>query len=94
MSESIVDRLFEIVQDRRRQMPEGSYTAYLFREGENEIYKKVGEEAVEAVVAASREDDARVIYESADLIYHLLVMLEQRGLSWRAVEEELERRFA
>ncbi len=74
-------------------MPAGSYTADLFRKGENEIVKKVGEEAVEVVVAVKGETDDRVIYESADLVYHLLVLLAWKGLTWQEVEEELARRF-
>ncbi|NUQ37216.1 MAG: phosphoribosyl-ATP diphosphatase [Caldilineales bacterium] len=93
MSESVLQQLMERIAARRREMPEGSYTAQLFAAGEQEIAKKVGEEGVEVVVAALAQDDARLLSESADLIYHLLVLLAQRGLAWAQVEEELARRF-
>ncbi len=88
-----MQQLWTVIQSRKAEMPEGSYTAYLFRTGENEILKKIGEEAVEIIIAAKGEGDDRVIYESADLIYHLLVLLAARGLTWEQVEEELARRF-
>ncbi len=69
-----------------------SYTARLLAAGEDEIVKKVGEEAVEVILAAKGQGDARLIEESADLVYHLLVLLLSRGLSWADVEAELDRR--
>ncbi len=92
-SSNTMQQLWTVIQSRKEEMPEGSYTAYLFRTGENEILKKIGEEAVEIIIAAKGEGDDRVIYESADLIYHLLVLLAARGLTWEQVEEELARRF-
>ncbi len=92
-SSNTIQQLWTVIQSRKAEMPEGSYTAYLFRTGENEILKKIGEEAVEIIIAAKGEGDDRVIYESADLIYHLLVLLAARGLTWEQVEEELARRF-
>lgn len=73
-----VERLAETISQRHREMPEGSYTAELFRRGTERVSQKVGEEAVEVVVAALRED--RVAEETADLLYHLLVLLEERGV--------------
>ena len=81
------------IVDRKEHPREGSYTCRLFAAGEVEILKKVGEEAVEVVVAGALQDDERVVYESADLIYHLLVALVARGLTWQQVEQELSRRF-
>ena len=69
-----------------------SYTARLLAAGEDEIVKKVGEEAVEVILAAKGQGDARLVEESADLVYHLLVLLLSRGLSWADVEAELARR--
>ena len=86
-------RLYDVIQDRRAHPPPGSYTASLFEKGRVEIVKKVGEEAVEVVVAATAQSKDRVVYESADLIYHLLVMLVEQGVAWRDVEEELRRRM-
>ena len=88
-----MDRLWSVIQSRRESLPEGSYTADLFRKGENEIVKKVGEEAVEVVVAVKGEGRDRVIYESADLVYHLLVLLAAQDLTWQDIEDELARRF-
>lgn len=93
MNESTIDQLFVTLQSRKAEMPEGSYTAFLFEKGENEILKKIGEEAVEIIIAAKGEGDDRIIYESADLIYHLLVLLAAKDLSWEQVEAELARRF-
>lgn len=81
------------IVDRKEHPRDGSYTCKLFAAGNVEILKKVGEEAVEVVVAGALQDDERVVNESADLIYHLLVALVARGLSWQDVEEELVRRF-
>ena len=94
MSESrVLSRLWGIVESRKAEMPEGSYTAELFSKGMQEIAKKVGEEGVEVAVAALAQTDDRVVYEAADLMYHLMVLLSARGLDWDAVEEELARRF-
>ncbi len=78
--------------DRKNNPKTNSYTSHLFAAGEDEIVKKIGEEAVEVILAAKGQGDWRVIEESADLIYHLLVLLVSRGLSWSAVETELQRR--
>jgi phosphoribosyl-ATP pyrophosphohydrolase len=89
---SIVQEVFEVVQARKTNAPEGSYTAKLYAAGEVEVLKKIGEEAVEVVVAASRQSEERIIYEMADLVYHSLVLLAMRDLSWEDVEAELARR--
>jgi len=81
------------IRDRREHPREGSYTCQLFDAGRARILQKVGEEAVEVVLAGALADDGQVVYESADLIYHLLVALVERGLSWEAIEAELQRRF-
>jgi phosphoribosyl-ATP pyrophosphohydrolase len=88
-----MEQLWATILARKAEMPEDSYTAFLFRSGENEILKKIGEESVEVIIAAKGETDDRILYESADLIYHLLVLLAERGLSWEQVEAELARRF-
>ena len=93
MTSAVLDQLWSIIQARKQNLPQGSYTADLFRKGENEIVKKVGEEAIEVVVAAKGEGDDRIVYESADLIYHLLVLLAAKDLTWQDVESELARRF-
>lgn len=88
----VLDRLFATIESRKTNAPEGSYTAKLFAAGENEIVKKVGEEAIEVIVAAKGQGDDRVVSEVADLIYHTMVLLASRGIAWRAVEDELARR--
>lgn len=89
----VIEALTQTIQDRKLHPREGSYTCKLFAAGQGEILKKVGEEAAEVVVAGALESDERLVYETADLVYHLLVMLAARGLSWAEVEAELQRRF-
>ena len=89
---SVLQQVFEVIEGRKVNAPEGSYTAKLFAAGEVEVLKKIGEEAVEVVVAASKQTDDRIVYELADLVYHSMVLLSMHNLSWRDVEEELARR--
>ena len=84
--------LWRTVADRARERPEGSYVSSLLGEGVAACARKVGEEAVEAVVAATAEDDSRVVEELADLWFHSYVLLAARGLDPAAVEDELLRR--
>lgn len=88
----ILDELFSTINSRKEAPPLGSYTAKLFASGRKEIVKKLGEEAIEVIVAAQSESDNRLVSESADLIYHLLVLLADRGVEWQAVQTELARR--
>jgi len=87
-----IDELFEIICDRRDHPTSGSYTVRLLEQGEDEIVKKVGEEAIEIVLAAKGQGDQRLIEEVADLTYHVLVLLAARGLSPADIAAELERR--
>ena len=89
---SFLHTLSQTIQDRKANPKQGSYTNELFSAGEDEIVKKVGEEAVEIILAAKGQGDQRLIEESADLIYHLLVLLAHKGLTLEDVERELERR--
>ncbi|WP_374686368.1 phosphoribosyl-ATP diphosphatase [Promineifilum sp.] len=89
---TIILELESTLQDRLRHPTPDSYTARLLAAGEDEIVKKIGEEAVEIILAAKGQGDARLIEESADLVYHLLVLLVSRGLGWADVETELARR--
>ena len=88
----MLNELFAIIEDRKAQPAEGSYTNRLLSEGEDKILQKVGEEAIEVIVAAKGQGDQRVIEETADLFYHTLVMLAARGLRLADVEDELRRR--
>ena len=87
-----IESLFEIIQSRKANAPEGSYTARLFKEGLPKIAKKVGEEGAEVVVAALAQDDQRLIEEIADLTFHTLVLLSARGLTPAHIAAELEKR--
>jgi phosphoribosyl-ATP pyrophosphohydrolase len=80
------------IRHRASASPSESYTARLLSSGINKISQKVGEEAVEVVVAANSEDDERLVSETADLLYHLLVLLQARGVSLDSVWRELEQR--
>jgi phosphoribosyl-ATP pyrophosphohydrolase/phosphoribosyl-AMP cyclohydrolase len=82
-----------VVRDRQARPRPDSYTSRLFEGGLPRIAQKVGEEAVETIVAAQSQGDERVLAEAADLVYHLLVLLAARDLSWADVEAELARRF-
>ncbi len=92
MSETI-DRLLATIEERKKHPQEGSYTCGLFAAGKAEILKKVGEEATEVIVAGALESQERLVSETADLFYHLLVMLVSQGFTWSDVEAELARRF-
>ena len=87
--EGFIRTLADVVRDRHAKMPEGSYTTKLFIKGPKIIGKKVGEEAVEAVIEAVDGNRDRFVYEASDLIYHLLVLLEQQGVSLSDLEREL-----
>ena len=88
----ILDRLYKVIESRRNGDPETSHTAKLFQKGTRKIAQKVGEEAVEVVIEAIREKRERLIGESADLMYHLLVMWADAKIHPGEVWEELARR--
>ena len=87
-----IDTLFATIQDRKSNPQPGSYTNSLFAAGEDEIVKKVGEEAVEIILAVKGQGQQRIIEETTDLVYHLLVMLAAQDLTWDDVRGELEKR--
>jgi phosphoribosyl-ATP pyrophosphohydrolase len=88
----MLHELYAIIQDREQNSPEGSYTAYLFEGGEDRILKKVGEEAMEVILAAKGQGRQRVIEEISDLYYHTLVLLAQQGIDLSDIEDELRQR--
>jgi len=88
----VLDTLFGTILDRQTNPRPGSYTARLLEAGENKILKKVGEEAMEVILAAKGQGNVRLVSEVADLFYHLLVLLASRGLTLADVEAELMRR--
>ncbi len=88
----ILDQLYATILDRKANPRPGSYTNSLFSAGEDEIVKKVGEEAIEVILAAKAQTEQRVIEETADLLYHVWVLLAWRGVTPEQVLAELERR--
>jgi phosphoribosyl-ATP pyrophosphohydrolase len=88
----MLNELFAIIEDRKTNPTTTSYTAHLLAEGEDKILQKVGEEAVELILAAKGQGDQRLIEETADLFYHTLVLLAAKGLTLGDVEDELRRR--
>ncbi len=91
MNEEIM-QLMATLEDRKANPREGSYTNFLLDKGEDAIVQKIGEEAVEVVIAVKGQGDERVIEETADLIYHLSIMLVSRGLTWDDIGAELASR--
>ncbi|WP_223553846.1 MULTISPECIES: bifunctional phosphoribosyl-AMP cyclohydrolase/phosphoribosyl-ATP diphosphatase HisIE [Lysinibacillus] len=91
-SVEIISKLVNVIEKREQEMPEGAYTTYLFDKGIDKICKKVGEEATEVVIGAKNRDGEEVKWEAADLIYHLLVLLQEQKVSVYDVLQVLEKR--
>lgn len=87
-----LERLTEVIHSRNLERPEGAYTTYLFAKGIDKILKKVGEECAEVIIAAKNADPAEIRYEVSDLFYHILVMLEERGVGVEEIGRELLKR--
>ena len=87
-----VESLYRLLQGRKRDLPAGSYTTYLFQKGVDKMLKKVGEECTEVIIAGRKEDRAETVYEIADLCYHVMVLMVQMGISVEDVTRELEKR--
>ena len=88
----VVKGLYEVVQDRRDHPQEGFYTCYLFEKGIDKILKKVGEEATEIIIAAKNPDPEEIKYEISDFLYHVMVLMAERGVTWDDIMRELARR--
>ncbi|MDJ0756070.1 MAG: phosphoribosyl-ATP diphosphatase [Ardenticatenaceae bacterium] len=88
---SIIDHLFQLIEDRKRHPQEGSYTNQLFNDSDKAV-QKIGEEATEVIIAALNQGPERLTSEAADLIYHLLVVLSANGVTLEDVKAELSRR--
>ena len=84
-----LESLYQLLLGRKKDMPEGSYTTYLFQKGLDKILKKVGEETTEVIIAAKAEDKAETVYEIADLAYHILVLMAQQGITVEDIRKEL-----
>jgi phosphoribosyl-ATP pyrophosphohydrolase len=93
MSDDILLRLMAVLASRKDADPEASYVASLYHKGLDTILKKIGEESAETIIAAKSGDKQQIVYETADLWFHCLVMLAQQNIDARLVLEELERRF-
>lgn len=93
MNDHIIDALYRVILDRKANPAENSYTASLMRKGTDKILKKIGEEATEVVIAGKGGKREEIVCESADLIYHLLVLLGYRDIPVEEVYAELRRRF-
>ncbi|NMA67149.1 MAG: phosphoribosyl-ATP diphosphatase [Clostridiaceae bacterium] len=89
---NILNEVYKVVVDRKENPKEGSYTNYLFDKGVDKICKKVGEEASEVIIAAKNNSREELQYEISDLIYHLIVLMVNQGLTWDDICEELQKR--
>ena len=87
-----LEGLYQLLQSRKKELPEGSYTTYLFQKGLDKILKKVGEESTEVIIAGKAQDKAETVYEIADLAYHVLVLMVELGISVEDIRAELASR--
>ena len=88
----VFEDVFNVILDRKENPKEGSYTNYLFDKGIDKILKKVGEEATEIVIAAKNPDPQEVKYEISDFLYHVMVLMAEKGVNWKEITKELSRR--
>lgn len=88
----VFEDVYNVIRDRKKNPKEGSYTNYLFDKGIDKILKKVGEEATEIVIAAKNPDPQEVKYEISDFLYHVMVLMAEKGVSWKEITKELSRR--
>ncbi len=87
-----MDGLYELLRGRKNDLPEGSYTTYLFQKGIDKILKKIGEESTEVIIASKDNDKKETVYEIADLAYHIMVMMVEMGITLEDVRKELASR--
>lgn len=87
-----LSELYEVVLNRKANRVEGSYTSYLFDKGLDKILKKIGEESAEVIIAAKNDDKSELVYEITDLLYHLTVLMVEKGVDFKEIDEELEKR--
>ncbi len=92
LSQFTMDGLYELLLGRKENLPEGSYTTYLFQKGIDKILKKIGEESTEVIIAGKADDKKETIYEIADLAYHVMVMMVEMGISVDDIRKELASR--
>ncbi|WP_313892995.1 bifunctional phosphoribosyl-AMP cyclohydrolase/phosphoribosyl-ATP diphosphatase HisIE [Psychrobacillus sp.] len=89
---NVITSLISIIEERQKTMPEGAYTTYLFNEGVDKICKKVGEESAEVIIASKNNDAEELKWEAADLMYHLLVLLQNQNVSFYELLQVLQKR--
>ena len=87
-----LSELYEVVLNRKANKVEGSYSSYLFDKGLDKILKKIGEESAEVIIAAKNDDKSELVYEISDLLYHLTVLMVEKGVDFKEIDEELEKR--
>jgi len=92
LEEFSLEGLYDLLQGRKNDMPEGSYTTYLFSKGRDKILKKVGEESTEVIIGGKANDKNETVYEIADLAYHLMVLMVDMGISVKDIQKELASR--
>ena len=92
LHEFTIEGLYELLEGRKKDRPEGSYTTYLFEKGTDKILKKVGEECTEVIIAGKADDKKETVYEIADLAYHVMVLMTQMGITPEEVHRELASR--
>ena len=90
--QKVLDEVFDVIKDRKVNPRQGSYTNYLFDKGIDKILKKVGEEATEIVIAAKNPNDNEIVYEMSDFLYHMMVLMAEKNVSWEDITDELSRR--
>ncbi|WP_105618076.1 phosphoribosyl-ATP diphosphatase [Vallitalea okinawensis] len=88
----VLSDLMKVVNDRKENPKEGSYTNYLLDTGIDKILKKVGEESAEVIIASKNNESSEVVYEVADLMYHITVLLVELGIDWNDIDKELSKR--
>lgn len=88
-----IENLYDLIITRKNNNITDSYTTYLFKEGENKILKKIGEECTEVIIASKNNDVSELIHEISDLYYHILVLMAEEGIELSDVQEELEKRY-
>ncbi|MCG8484020.1 MAG: bifunctional phosphoribosyl-AMP cyclohydrolase/phosphoribosyl-ATP diphosphatase HisIE, partial [Clostridia bacterium] len=93
LNEAIVYEVANIIRERKENPKEGSYTNYLFEKGIDKILKKVGEEASEVIIAAKNPDKEELVYEISDMVYHVLVLMAEKGIEIEDIKTELTKRF-
>tara|TARA_B100000676_G_C17672663_1_gene627218 strand:- start:43 stop:366 length:324 start_codon:yes stop_codon:yes gene_type:complete len=89
----VLEKLSRVLEERKNSDPEKSYVAKLYKDGLDSILKKINEEAAETIMAAKDGDSKKIVYETADLWFHSMILLAQQGLKWEDVAEELARRY-